>query len=357
MNLNIKVFMAAYLVSYSPQFVFEEREGGMEKELSGLSVRMLDSFQRICDELRERAASEIDGELLMPFTTHYRECILSFRRWKIRDSQKLSERVTTALSAVFSAQKELEGKGPEAEEMRLKLQGDRELLRHKLLVLDGEEAQCTFKEAAGELGGPPPTQQSVQALVNETESVSMEGKANQSSELPGHMTNEQLSHELLLDRKFQMHEDGGAESENPAFAAERKVFQKAHWDSLLADLKLDLQVYVRVAATVNDLRVAILHMHASERPNKSLPYNPTGIKGVAGLEGGGVEWDSCLRFAQTMCEAIQGMQAPHRDAKSLSEWTKVLAALTEATGTTSLRQEAFCSSLHIAKCPEPFKSC
>ena len=71
------------------------------------------------------------------------------------------------------------------------------------------------------------------------------------------MSNEQLSHELLLDSTFQLDEGGGCSAENPIFHRIRQTFHHAFWDSLVGDLRFETPCYVRVLRVLTEIRDGI----------------------------------------------------------------------------------------------------
>ena len=83
------------------------------------------------------------------------------------------------------------------------------------------------------------------------------------------MSNEKLSHELLLDSTFQLDEGGGCSAENPVFHSIRQTFHHAFWDSLVCNLRLDTPCYVRVLRVLTEIQDGIYNLAAGTKGPKN----------------------------------------------------------------------------------------
>eukprot|EP00961_Rhodomonas_salina_P105797 1424322-Rhodomonas_salina.1 len=68
------------------------------------------------------------------------------------------------------------------------------------------------------------------------------------------MSNEQITHELLLDRNFRLDENGGSHEDSPLTVELRERFECAFWRSLLDDLKEQQGRHARVWGVLSDIR-------------------------------------------------------------------------------------------------------
>ncbi len=102
-NLNVRVFLAAYMIWFRKSHVFEHM-GALETDLRDASKPLLDSFHRICDELRsKRWIHNIAREITNDFPDLLGSYVIKFKAWKIPDETKLSERIKHALAALYQA--------------------------------------------------------------------------------------------------------------------------------------------------------------------------------------------------------------------------------------------------------------
>ena len=100
-NLNIRVFLAAYMIAFRPSYVFEQPHGALEKELHAVSEPLLQYFERVCEELREKPIHNVARELTDEFPAMLHTYVKKFKAWKIPDETKLSERIKHALAALY----------------------------------------------------------------------------------------------------------------------------------------------------------------------------------------------------------------------------------------------------------------
>eukprot|EP00961_Rhodomonas_salina_P152179 2048295-Rhodomonas_salina.1 len=69
-----------------------------------------------------------------------------------------------------------------------------------------------------------------------------------------------MAHELMLDRRFKLTDDGGSQVENPVFARVREHFHTAFWGSLASDLAQAPPCYVRVVRVLAEMRDGIVEL-------------------------------------------------------------------------------------------------
>ena len=158
------------------------------------------------------------------------------------------------------------------------------------------------------------------------------------------MTNEQLAHELLLDRTFQLDEGGGCSAENPVFQRIRESFHQAFWDSLVDDLKLSTPCFVRVLRVLAEIRDGISDLAGSrETGNISEVVDLDFIKQQA--EKGFYDWETSMRLIGSILGVIQQVQAPKRDGETKLQFEQVAKSMKEAD--TAEQPRAFCKALEF----------
>jgi hypothetical protein len=340
-NVNVRVFLAAFMIAYRPTHVFESM-GALEQSLYESAIPLLTAFERILQCIRtsaKRCFQEVPHDLTEGFPTMLFEYLKRFKAWKVPDEAKLTCRIKHALIALYQAEEHLPPDEPEDSKLKVEFRTQIERLRSKLQQIAGVDALNQFDEQrrAGQVGGPG------------TGGGGGGGGAGGAgggayAALPGRMTNEQLAHELLLDPTFQLDESGGCSVENPVFHRIRESFHQAFWDSLVDDLKLAAPCYVRVLRVLAEIRDGINDL-AGSRESGSIAeaVDLEFIKQQAelGLYG----WDNCMRLIGSIVAVIQRVQAPKRDDETRARWKQVGQAMQDATGEDQPR--SFCKALEF----------
>jgi hypothetical protein len=296
--INVKIFLAAYMIAARPDRVFESQDEKLEKEVFEASEPLLVCFHQLARNLCERSWAELAGDtdrkqLRTLLCTYLR----TFKAWKIEDEAKLAGRIRHAIRGLESAMETEDAN--ENEPIREEILKQHKRLREKLVQIegvtseDGEEQQQPssssssskrHKNASGTASAATSA-----SVAKKTSSVgggaaNNKGGIYDSSNSSGNenngMTNEQLAHELLLDPLFElrsMYDDDDATRKKDPFADERlvkttlrKVFERAFWDSLLDDLCLQpCPLYSRVMSVLEEIRngVCSLSKIRGEQPS------------------------------------------------------------------------------------------
>jgi hypothetical protein len=81
----VRVFLAAYMIAYRPNHVFEQM-GVLERQLYDSAVVLLERFDRICAEVkREGSFQRVDPALSSDFATLLFKYLVAFKKWKVPD--------------------------------------------------------------------------------------------------------------------------------------------------------------------------------------------------------------------------------------------------------------------------------
>ncbi len=312
-HVNVRVFLAAFMIAYRPTHVFESI-GPLEQSLFEAALPLLGTFQRIVE--RVASAGSFQGvafDLSCDFPTMLFEYLKRFKAWKVPDEAKLTCRIKHALIALYSAEQHLPPDEPKDSKLAVEFRTQIERLRAKLQQIAGADALAQFD-------------------ANRAASVVVRtgGDAFPSyAMLPGRMTNEQLAHELLLAPAFQLDESGGSEVENPIYHRIRESFHQAFWDSLVDDLKLPTPCYVRVLRVLSEVRDGISDLAgALESVSVNETIDTEFIRRQ--VESGAYDWDSCKRLVGGVVSIIRRVQAPKRDEETAQQWRKVGASMLSA---------------------------
>ena len=359
-NVNVRVFLAGFMIAYRPTHVFESM-GALEQALLDSTTPLIITFDKICQILNEkRFFSAVPHELTKDFPTMLFNYLRCFKAWKVPDEAKLTCRIKHALIALYQAEGHLPSDEPDDSKLKIEFRTQIERLRNKLLQIAGAEVLAKFDEdrLASAVSDAPDGN-------GGSNDDNGKGGGGAYAALPGRMTNEQLAHELLLDPTFQLDESGGCSIENPVFHRIRESFhavsfvlvfcficlstnisfnQQAFWDSLVDDLRLATPSYVRVLRVLAEIRDGINDLAGSReegvlRELVDLDY----IKQQA--EARLYDWTSCYKLVSSLVVVVQRVQAPTRDDETKAKWATIEKAMRTATEEEHAR--AFCQALEF----------
>jgi hypothetical protein len=140
-KVNVRVFLAAYMIACFPAHVFESM-GVLEQSLLQAARRLLEIFEAICLALQ---SNDLPGALLIQFPPALTEYLSRFSEWKKPDEAMLVGRIERALLAIVREQRKI-GTTDSPEALELSAQAER--LRAKLLQLGGTQAVGRFEATA-----------------------------------------------------------------------------------------------------------------------------------------------------------------------------------------------------------------
>jgi hypothetical protein len=328
-NVNVRVFLAAFMIAYRPTHVFEGM-GTLEQALLEAAVPLLSQFEKMCKTLLaapHRNFQYVPADQTKDFPTTLFEYLRRFKAWKVPDEAKLSCRIKHALVALYQAEAHLPPDEPEDSKLKVEFREQISRLRGKLQQIAGPEALEKFDADLASAPRPPSD-----AAVETSGAYAA---------LPGRMTNEQLAHELLLDPTFQLDEAGGCNNDNPVFQRMRDSFHKAFWDSLVDDLRLERPCYVRVMRVLTEIRDGIAEL-AGTREEGSINeiIDIEFIKTRA--EAGNYSFADATSMVRGVVGVILRVQAPRRDDETKEKWAAIEAKVNAATHETVARVMCEC---------------
>jgi hypothetical protein len=105
-NVNVRVFLAGFMIAYRPTHVFESM-GTLEQALYDAATPMLGTFEAICKHIngsKQHSFEEVPHELTKDFPTMLLEYLKKFKAWKVPDEAKLTVRIKHALVALYEAE-------------------------------------------------------------------------------------------------------------------------------------------------------------------------------------------------------------------------------------------------------------
>ena len=359
-NVNVRVFMAGFMIAYRPTHVFESM-GRLEQELYDAATPLLKRFDTMATCLqRKRHFAHVPTELTRDFQAQLIEYLIKFKAWKVPDEAKLVSRIKHALIALYQAREHLPPNEAEDSKLKIEFYTQIERLRTKLEQIGGKKELELFDEQRLQ---PLPTASCRGGGGSSGGEGGGGGGAGGGSVYSGYkvkrITNEQLAHELLLDPTFQLHDENGDDGSiasqyrtNPVFRGIRESFHRAFWNSLVDDLRLATPSYARLLRLLGEIRDGITDVACCHRGDDvHQVIDIEFIKGQA--EAGLYDWGDCRQLVCAIVSIIQRVQAPKRDKETQAKWEEVSKTLSDATLPACVRQanangpQALCKALEF----------
>ena len=141
--VNVRVFLAAYLVVHYPKSTFVSM-GPLEETLATAARSLLASFENICSDLVAsdgKCFSCLPASRTQDFARLLFEYLQAFKAWKIPDEARLTTDIRRALKALYTAYDPSVDVG-----LRVQVKEAAEKLREKLVRIAGEAALQAFDE-------------------------------------------------------------------------------------------------------------------------------------------------------------------------------------------------------------------
>jgi hypothetical protein len=158
-NVNVRVFLAAFMITFKPDEVFESiHKNSLEEDLIRCGSEMLAVFSALFTALRAPATTEAHRATVaagLGFHLVLHNYLKAFQAWKLPDEKKITARITHALGALYAAEDHLMEEQEEEEhstngsgggaacdnsKQRAEYREQQERLREKLFQIAGEKA-------------------------------------------------------------------------------------------------------------------------------------------------------------------------------------------------------------------------
>lgn len=341
-TVNVKIYMAAYMIAARPTHVFESA--------GELEMRVLNASRSMLGPLHKAATALSQGRTWKHVRTHVAPRLPSllctylrtFKDWKLVDEKKLANRLTTALWHLEEAERGLKGEEADAK-IRPELQAQQKRLREKLAQIAGDKAvQAHDEETKRRLAHPA--------------TVSRDADVPQPPPAPaghvGGMTNEQLAHELLLDKDFRLDEKAGMSDDKLVHTKIRETFERAFWESLVEDLASSPPTYARVLSVLTEIRTGIEGLSQGQPEERRIgevidvDAITTQLRQQA-FDYLGVEAlvDEVVKVLLSMHDR---MRSPERNKETADKWAEVRASMQGAASQDqTARARAACAALEL----------
>jgi hypothetical protein len=190
-------------------------------------------------------------------------------------------------------------------------------LRTKLLNLAGQDGLDQFDMDHPSGSFTSTSSSSVTHTTTTTAFASGEG---------GHcFTNEELTHEILLNPNFQFNDDdipiSGSQVQNPLYARMRENFQGAFWACLEDELNLEPPFYARVLKVVGEIREGLKVLTGEDEAGMSEIIDIDFIKGR--IDTGSFSLDDAVSMFMRILNIIKRIQAPKRKDETNAKWAEI----------------------------------
>ena len=328
-NVNIRVFLAGFMIAYYPDKVFETM-GALEQPLFHSTLTLIEAFERICKQIAANPSfAHMPHELTKDFPTLLLKFLKAFKAWKVPDEIKLTKRIKHALTALYQALEHLPPDEPEDSPLMIEFNTTIPRLRSKLEQIAGISVLNAFDEERAN---------GLMQIVN--------GVGNASaymSKRTVRLSNQQLAHELLLDPLFQLEDDGCGThtAENPIFHNINESFHRQFWDSLEDDLKLEYPCYVRVIRVLGQICDGIHDLCETSGIREVVDLEFISQQAQAGL----YSWQSTEKLLAGILCVIERVQLAKRDSETRTKWEALL--LEAANSQDASPHRALCNQLEF----------
>mmetsp|Transcript_23312 Transcript_23312/g.58437 ORF Transcript_23312/g.58437 Transcript_23312/m.58437 type:complete len:1029 (+) Transcript_23312:225-3311(+) len=350
-TVNVKIYLAGYMIAARPNHVFEN-VADLENKVLLASKPMIEGFHKTAIALSQgKSWNYVRKHISLQLPSLLCTYLRSFKEWKLLDEKKLAGRLTHALRGLEQAERGLKDE-EENRKIRTELQAQQKKLREKLAQIAGEKAvQAHDAEQKAERAGGASSSRSVQAATVSRDAAEPQQPAAPAGQVGG-MTNEQLAHELLLDKDFRLDEKAGMSDDKLVHTKIRETFERAFWESLVEDLSSVPPTYSRVLSVLTEIKTGIEGLSQGheeearigrvvdmEAITTRLRQNQLGFKGCEELI------DEIVKVLLSMHDR---MRSPERHKETVDKWEAVRATMQEAEGLDQLaRARATCAALEL----------
>lgn len=170
----------------------------------------------------------------------------------------------------------------------------------------------------------------------------------------GGLTNEQLAHELLLNKDFRLTEQGYMSSDELIQTRIRAMFEAAFWESLVEDLTTPPASHGRILTVLLEIKTSIVSLTVGH-PEAEQIAEIIDIELVTQqLARGVLDHQECENLfgaiIRVVISAHDRMQNPGRRQETLDEWATARDRMIAASNDDNIveRSRAMCSALEVS---------
>lgn len=260
------------------------------------------------------------------------------------DEGKLAGRLRKALRGLEDAERDLHNEDKDSK-IRVELRAQQTRLREKLIQIAGEKVMAAHdaEQRASHVG----PRRAAGVLVPRGENSTM-------ARLPqvGSMTNEQLAHELLLDKNFRLDDKSGMSEDKLVHTKIRETFERAFWESLVDDLSCDPPSYARVLSVLTEIKVGIETLGAGHAEAHTIGEIIDVDLITEQLDSHALSHHGCLHLidgtVRVLVSMHDRMKSPSRRQETTEKWDVMRQTMTEASDTdVVVRARFICAALEF----------
>lgn len=336
-SINISSFMSSYLISSHPTQVFESM-GSIETKLvlkAKIMLQFVESMRRnilsnmrMCLQLKEsRGLHEAVSEYM-----------LTFIEWKKYDEKKLMTRISHEFEAFLHVEQELGDDEPDTLHEAVQLQ-KRRLIATACRISGPEalvELEAIRRHVMGNTGNPLETIAKI-STYDDMEEYKM------SSILPSSLTDEELTHEVLLDEALQLNKNGRPASDRPIYSKIRDHMEVAHWRSLEDDLNFTEPLFKRCMDVMSEIKANIdglgfPALTGSKYPLFDMEVVCDELSSCHVSPQYTVTWDRYIQVIRCISDGVVDAYTGHHCPGGIDEWTAgvtIMAITSMKTALTS----------------------
>ena len=354
--INPRIFMLSYLVVFFPSKVFESM-GSAETELQDVATLMLEVFECMRNEILSGVAVKDAAKNAAAFTPRLFEYLESYKRWKQPDELKLTSRIKHALQALFNSELLLRVDDVNTVTIRKEFHAQQDHLMSKALQIAGEEGVNEMQALRVKVMGGVCTRPRVDPSNGHRTSIGF-GCIDRHIIRSTHLTREELTYELLLDKTFRPRTD-----ENGVYCKIRESFQEAFWNSIEDDLRLSPPSHLRCMRILIEITDSLSDIQAPALAGSTYPLFDLGqVKNELHVNKT-VAWTGYIHVVRCIVDGIKDAYAEKeknnifwnhpstrktKDAamcKIKKKWNAVADTLCEATGDVEIQPRIFVKAL------------
>lgn len=338
-QVNVRVFLAAYMMVFFSSRVFEEVKE-LEAAVRQAATRVISNFERMIEQYTTRGQIfyGIDANVVASFVPLLFDYLRKFNEWKVPDEIKLISRIRCALVALYLAQEALPSMDvSERPRMAAELSEQIDRIRGKYRQIAGNDEYAKFEDEyrRGDL------QHLVSGSQNLVQEIQNRSDVRIYLSMRVRYSNEELAHELLLDYEFRLTDDIASGCENEVI----KRINRGFWASIADELQLEVPCYVKPLKVLRDIRDSIAEIsgQAQETAIKNI-IDEDHIKARINVKA--FNWTDVITLGTEVVRIIKRVQAPSRDIQFRDLWAAVLVTLGDAY-TVPQQAVAFADMLRV----------
>lgn len=323
--MNVKIFLAAYMVVTKPETVFGDVHD-LEQAVIDTGKPMIDAFEKAARLLADGTRwKDVDTSESIP--TLLCKYLRAFKTWKAVDEEKLVKKLQETLAEINKLIEETKQQDQDSEQMReLKMQKKKVEKRLSQLRSTRPVVQRNRSSAA-------------YAIKEDDDGCESEEEQEIEKKKKGTgMTNEQLAYELLLDANFKLYdgEDDEVPEENLVHTKLCRVFEGTFWNSIVQDLTSTPPSIGSVLGVLSEIRKGIVDLSKGDRSAEQIEEIVDVDHIRTQLLNESLDLPGCKKLVGDIIQVVVSMHekmgATKRKEKTLSVWSKCKVEMEEAEG-------------------------